>query len=255
VRDGRGTDACLVGEGSPLQTLDQNADDAATNGLGCKGAFKDDAERRRNLTEVGEQDDQGRTHIDPGHQGHNLLGYLGDGLDTTNDNGTDNGGQDQPKQPTGLGEYPKGIGDHLMGLVALKHIPTAQRAQDAHDGKQHCKHFAEPRLALVCQTLAQVVHGPAGNVAIGKFDTIFDAEGTFGELGGHAKQPGDDHPEGGTGPSQADRNRDTGDIAQPHGTGQGRGQRLEVRHFTGVFGVRIDTAKQFDRVFNSRELD
>ena len=74
------------------------------------------------------------------------------------------------------------------------------------------------------------------------------AKRDLGELGRHPQEPGHDHPQGGPRPSHADGDRHAGDVAQAHGGGEGRGQRLEVAHLANRLGIVVLATDQFDRM-------
>ena len=82
-----------------------------------------------------------------------------------------------------------------------------------------------------------------------------DTENALGELGGHAQKPRKDHPERGARTAEIDRNADTGNVAEADGAGERGGKRLERRHLTGVVGIEIIAAHQFNGVTEAAELD
>ena len=101
----------------------------------------------------------------------------------------------------------------------------------------------------------QVVEGTAGDGAVGVHLAVLHAEGALGELGGHAEQAGQDHPEGGAGAAEGHRDADAGDVAEADGAGEGRGQRLEVRHLARVRFGRVPSPDNLQRGLESAELD
>ena len=164
-------------------------------------------------------------------------------------------GHDQAEQPALALEERDDRGDLGEGLVRLEHVAAAERPADAADREEDGEELAERGLAVLGQTLGEIVHRAAGDGAVGIFVAVADAEDAFGELRRHAQEAGEDHPEGGAGAAQIDGDAHTRDVAEADRAGKGGRKRLEGGHLTGVLGVEIVAAHQLDRVLEAAELD
>ena len=144
--------------------------------------------------------------------GTTFLGHLGDGFDPADDHRKDHTGEDHPGDPAGI------VADHarnlLMRLVGLEHVAAAQRAEDAEDREHHREELA-PRQPAFGKALGEVIHRPARDAAIGIFVTVFHAQRAFGEFRRHAHQRGEDHPERGPRPADADGDRHPAILPRP----------------------------------------
>ena len=130
-----------------------------------------------------------------------------------------------------------------MCLVGLKHVATAEGAEDAEYRKQYRQEPAARQSAL-SEALGQVIHRATGDGAVFVFVAIFHAEGTFGKFRSHAHESRKNHPEGCTGPADANRDRDAGDVTQADGSGKRGCQSLEVADLTRVVRIGVVTFDQ-----------
>ena len=166
--------------------------------------------------------------------GHDLLGHPGDALDAADDDHADAAtAKTRPKSQPGVGEeavVATGDGHDLRGgLVGLEHVAAAERAADAEDRRRAAaRTLPRPPMPRSASAVAQVVHRPAGDGAVGVLAAVLHAERALGELRRHAEEAGDDHPEGRAGTAERDGDGDAGDVAEPDRARHRRGQRLEV---------------------------
>ena len=110
-----------------------------------------------------------------------------------------------------------GVGDG-MGLRHVAADGEGEGRQKGIEGGQH---------GLI-ESTAQVVHRPARHLSARPQDAEFDSQQGFGELGGHAHQSRDPHPEQGSRPARDDGGGHPGDVSGAHRGRQGGHQRLEV---------------------------
>ncbi len=166
-----------------------------------------------------------------------VAGDLGDGADAAEqDDADERGDQDAEEERTAGGAHGSviaaGDGDELgVGLVDLEEVAAEEPEEQDHDRGEDGEHLAEVLAVLaeaLGESLGQVVHRPAGDGAVRVDLTVLHAEGDLDELGGHAEQAAENHPERGSGPADGDGDRHTGDIAQTDRAGHRGGQRLEV---------------------------
>ncbi|GIW56007.1 MAG: hypothetical protein KatS3mg082_2411 [Nitrospiraceae bacterium] len=71
---------------------------------------------------------------------------------------------------------------------------------------------------------------------------VFDAQRALGEFERHGEEADHRHPERGARPAHGNRDRDTGDVAESHGPGQGGRQRLELGDLARCRAVVIAAA-------------
>ena len=85
-------------------------------------------------------------------------------------------------------------------------IEAQSKGEQQQDGKQHAHPAqADPPLDVISRSAAIAA------IALGCFEHLGNR--AFKEAGGHADQACDPHPEHCTWPAQADRHRDTSDVA------------------------------------------
>ena len=75
------------------------------------------------------------------------------------------------------------------------------------------------------------------------------------ELGRHAQQGGDPHPEEGAGPAPVDGDRHARDVADADGRRERRRERLEVRHVARLIGIVVLARGDGEPVAEAAELD
>ena len=232
--DGAGTETCFVREdatGNALLHADEEAaHDAASNGGGIEGTLENGGKHSGNLADIHNDKAQTQYDVQQGHEGHQTLGDLADALDTANedhgDNHADHHADDQIAGAYGgCGQQAvvqQGGVDGGGDGVDLGGVAGAEDGADAEEGVQ----VSQPH-PLFAQTVLDVVHGAAYIVALGVPLPEVDSQGHFGELGAHAEQSGDPHPEHGTGTADGDGAGHTGDVAGTHGGRQSGADCLE----------------------------
>ena len=141
-----------------------------------------------------------------------------------------------------------------MRLVGLKHVAATECTEDTENRKQDSEEATAGQSALG-ETLGQVIHRTTRDGTVCVLVTIFDAERTLGELGGHAHQARHNHPEGSTRTTNADGHRYTGNVTETNGTGKRCRQCLEVTDFTRVIRIRVITFNNGYGELESTELD
>ena len=250
--NGGGTNTCLVREGGALETLDQCAHHAAGNAETGEGPFENLTEGPSDLVIIDEKDNDCRADIKNAHEGNDLLCHFRDGFEAADNHGKDNCGKGEAGNPARI--IPDNPGNLRMGLIGLKHISAAKRAKDTENGEQNGKKFAS-RNAKLFKALGDVIHRAAGNGAVSIFVAVFDAKRTFREFRRHAEQSGEDHPECGAGPANADGHRHPRNIAKADSSRQGCCQRLKVADFTGIIGIRIIAFHEANCMGKEAELD
>jgi hypothetical protein len=154
------------------------------------------------------------------HQGHQRRRDLSDALDPADDHQADQHREEQAEEdrPLGVGENRQDRvgGDLRVGLIGLEHIAAAEAPADAHQGEDHGQDLSEPAQADLGQPVAQVVHGAAGDVSVRALDAVLLAQRALGELGAHAQEARDHHPEHGAGAAEAHCDRHSGDVPESH---------------------------------------
>ncbi len=203
-----------------------------------------------------QDDDQAGRDVDAGHGGHELAGDVGDGADAAEEHDADErGDEDAEEQGTGGGTHQTvlaaGDADQLgVGLVDLEEVAAEQAEEQDHEGGEDREDLAELGAAAaeaVLEALGQVVHRAAGDGAVGVHLAVLHAEGDLDELGGHAEQAAQDHPERGAGAAPGDGDGHTGDVAEADRAGDGGGQGLEVVDLTGRPLLVVLPAHHVDR--------
>ena len=84
---------------------------------------------------------------------------------------------------------------------------------------------------------------------------VHQPQGAFHELGGHAEQAGNDHPEGRPGSTEGDGVGHAGNVSYPYGSGQGGGKGLEMAYFTVVVRIVEFTAYDVQSVLETPNVD
>ena len=145
--DGSRTDACLVRESGPLEALDQRADHAARDTQTRERTFNDLPERPADHVGIDDQDDQSSPDVEDTHEWHDLLGYLGDGLDAADDHRKDHSCEDDTRDPARIVSY--NARKLRVCLVGLEHVPTAQGPQNAENREQNRQDLAAGQAKLL----------------------------------------------------------------------------------------------------------
>lgn len=164
-------------------------------------------------------------------------GDRGDGTDAAEEHDADEcGDQDAEEEGARGGAHgpvlAAGDGDELgVGLVDLEEVAAEQPEEQDHNRGEDGEHLAEGPAVLpeaLGEPLGQVVHRPAGDGAVGVDLAVLHTEGDLDELGGHAEEAAEDHPERGSGTADGDGDGHTGDVAEADRAGDGGGERLKV---------------------------
>ncbi len=112
--------------------------------------------------------------------------------------------------------------DGRGGLVGLKHVAATEGATDAKQGKHEPEQFGnqEGKPSLL-EADFQVVHRSAIDRAVGMHLAIDLGERALVELGRHAKQADQHHPDNSAWAAQLNRHRHARDVAQADGRAEG----------------------------------
>ncbi len=196
--------------------LDGQADNGAEAGLEAEGALDDQHHDFRQLRDVQQDDHHRDQDVAQRHEWHDHLSEVGDALDTTEDDQTDQHGQyggGDVRVDTEGGVHAGGDG---VGLYARQ-----QQAAGEHgnDGEQ-------PGVPLQAQATLDV-EGRATTVFTVELFLVHLAEGGLDERRAGAEEGHHPHPEHGTRTTEGDRGGHTGDVAGTDATGEGHGQGLE----------------------------
>ncbi|MDQ1179008.1 hypothetical protein QE397_000463 [Rhodococcus sp. SORGH_AS 301] len=249
-----------VRERGALDADDHDAQYATRHARGGEGARHDRTHGAGDLLDVDGDHHGASQHVDDGHGGNQLGRHGGDGLHPADDDQPDHHGDDEPEtelRAVRAEETLVATGDtaHLsVGLVRLEHVSAGDAEEDDDhgvDGGHDLPDSAHPALR---EPLGEVLHGTTGDGAVLVDVAVLHTQRALDELGGHTEEAGEDHPQRGTGSAQGDRDRDTGDVAEPDGAGHGGGQGSQVAHLAGCCGVVVFPADQFHRVFGAAYL-
>ena len=253
----RGTQTGFVGEHAALEALhhhglDGNAGSAAHRSHGSESGLEDRAESGNDVGVVDADDHNAAQNEQHHHEGHHLLREGSHALEAAQRDGSSQRHQhkadDQAVEGDAFvqghigqsGNAERGFNVH-HDLVDLTHGADAEGGQQGEDGEQHRQHLTNSLAALLgAQTIAQVVHGTAGPLAVFVAAAVVDAQHVFGVVGHHAKESGDPHPEHSAGAADDDGSRHTRDITNADGGSQRGAQRLEGRHSALVAFVGDD---------------
>ena len=224
--NGAGTKACLVGENTPGNALlhadKEAANDTAGNSSGVKCTLEDGCKDSGNLIHLQRNQAHTQHNVQQRHHRHQLLGDPADTLDTADEDqrhdDTDEDADDQiaarsavRRQQTVVDQRRidgSGDGIDLGGIAGTEDGTNAEESI----------HVCQPH-PLFTQTVLDVIHGAAHPVALGIALPVVDCQGHFRELGAHAQQSGNPHPEHGTRAADGNGARHAGDVA---GTDSGR---------------------------------
>ena len=251
MRDGRGAETGLIGEDAAADALGDgelhgHAHRAADDGRGVERALEDAGKHAGDRTRVGDNDHERADDVDGRHAGDELFGDLTDALDAAeeherHENGDHNAGDEADDRVKLLGVLMERDRDGVDGGsdgVDLGDVADAERGERAEHGEDD----AQP-LPLGAETVLDVVHRAAAPVALFVALTVLDREGDLGELGDHAEESGDPHPEHRARAAEDDRAGDAGDVARADRGRQCRGDRLHRRDLAlARFGLLEDLA-------------
>ena len=229
--------ARLVGKGGPPDAgHDDGAEDAARSRLPGEGIGKDQAKRIGNARKVVAQDNQGAEAVENDHAGHKPSRDHTDALDAAEDDGADQAGKEQPEEAVaevdhflGVREPVVRLEEHVANdlgqLVRLQQGKTTEHSAKAkHDGQG---------LPLAAQALDDEIHGATLHLPRVVPAPIHHGEAAGEELGGHAEESADPHPEYGAGSTLGHRDCNPCDVAHPDGSGKGAAQGPEVADLAG----------------------
>ncbi len=190
-----------------------------------KAALDDQPEHGRDITNVRDEDHEGRDHINGAHQGDNAPGDSTDTLDATEDNQTHKHRQDNARND--LRHLEVGEGD-ISDIPCLEHVAAGDCRDDHRDHKDPANNRPDGGQTPFSKALLHHEHGPAVRVFRVVRIPIEHGLGDFGHLERHAQNANDPHPHDRARATQRHSNRDTRDVAKPHRRRQSRRQRLEV---------------------------
>ena len=232
--DGRGTQTGLIGEDAAGHALlhggEHGADHAAGDGRRAECAPEDHAEHAGHVFDVDGDHAQAQHHIEQRHEGNQALGHAADALDAAQQHQAhQEGDQDADAQVDGL--------DSALGSQAEAGERGVDGGDDGVDlggvaGAEHCQcaqcgeHAAQPH-PLLAQTVLDEVHRAAHPVALGVALAVVHGQRDLHQLGAHAQQRGDPHPEHCAGAADGDCARHARDVAGAHGGGKCGAHRLE----------------------------
>ena len=83
-------------------------------------------------------------------------------------------------------------------------------------------------MLLAAEAVAKVVHRAAAPLAFRILASVEDAEDVLGEVGHHAEEGDEPHPENGSGTADRDGSGHADDVAGADRRGEGRAERLEL---------------------------
>ena len=252
--------ACLVGEHAALKSLrhgllDQYTDTAADKRRGGECKLEDRAKHCADLRDIAAENDERADDVSNRHKGYDDLCHASDALQTADDDQRTDDKQyktddqmDNINARAGDGaqrNVREECGVHIEhDLVDLRHVTDTEGCKDGKAGEQHCQHACgdlQPLFAVtLAKTVGQIVHRAARPLAVLIAAAVVDAQQVFREVGHHAKECGNPHPEHGTRATGYDGSGNACDIARAHRGGKRGAQRLELRNGFGVglFGGR-----------------
>ena len=265
VRDGRGAEARLIGEGASAQApddglLERNAAGRAAEGLGREGCAEDLGEGRADVAGVAEDDDEGEDDIENAHDRDELFGHRADALDAAEedhaDQARDHKAENEVQQlplPFCRGdEGVDGVVERADDGVDLRHVADAEGG----DGREHAEQHADP-LPVLAEAVFNVIHRAADPVALGVTFPVLDGERDLGILDDHAEQRREPQPEHCAVAAEGDGLRGADDVASADRRGQRRGNGLQWGDGAraGLLLLEHLADRVLHRVAKARELD
>ena len=258
MHDGGGADAGVVDQGGAACADDGDAGEGAEAGLKVEGFGEDAAEDAGDVAEVCGDDVCDHEEIDADHEGHEDGGHAGDARDAAEHDESDDHG-DGEAEDEAEGAFAAKAGGAAKareegaafesfgggergddGFGQLVGVDDAQRAEHTGHGEEDGEGFPA-RTEGALDDVHDAAAGPA--VAVDAFE--HDGERSFVELGAHSHQSAYPHPEDGARSSDDEGDGHAGDVAQTHGAGHGRQQRLNRRNlavtaFAAAFAQHAD---------------
>ena len=220
VGDGGAAQPRLVGEHPPGDPGAQGGLQGVARHAPCRrpnaeGRAENQPKGRAHLAAVHRDHPEGGGDVEDAHQGDKLFGEGPDPLESPQHHQGAEDHHPHPGGPVGDGE---GLAQRLGDGVGLGHIPHPEGGADT----QQAKDPREPAPAPA-QPLFDVVHRPAPVGAVGAGLPVVHRQHHLGVLGHHPEEGRQPHPEDGPRPPQGEGGGDAGDVAHPHGPGQGGG--------------------------------
>ena len=196
-----------------------------------------------------DDDDQRGDHVEHTHERHDARGDPADAPNPADYDHRYHRGQTDSHHPVVGFESRRHRAENLQGLVGLEHVADTQTAHDGQKRKQHREGAPGGVQPLFPQAVLQIIHGSAGDVAVRVHLAVHHRQGARCELGGHAENGRDEHPEDGTRSTDTDSDGHPGYVAQTHGCRERTGQRLEMGDLSGIVRFVVVSAKNVDRMF------
>ena len=237
VRDRRGAETGLVGEGAPAQAPDDRLTDrdarrAAEHRPGRKRRRENLPERLPDAAEIAENDDERHKYVRHAHKRYELFRYLADALDAAEEDER----REQRKadaEPPAQRRLTAEAGVHGAHRVrhraddgvGLRHIADAER----RERRQHAERPGKP-LPLAAHAVFNIVHRAADPVAARVPLAELDGKQNLGILDDHAEQRRDPQPEHRAVAAHGDRLRRADDVARADGRGKRRRHGLQRRY-------------------------
>ena len=224
----RGAGARLVGEDAALHAApDRNghrgSGHTADHRVAGESGFDDEPQRLRNESDVHDEDDQAETQIDDRHDGRQVGGHVGDLLHAAED---DQSVDQKDQRRYDPGDHRRVAGkaaDRAVDCVDLQRTAGDQGDKDRKDRKRAAEDFGD---RLLLHAAREDVHDASAEVAILVLDTEMHCQRDLRELGCHAAQRRDPHPEDRAGAAHRDGVGHAHDVAVAHAGGQRRCQGL-----------------------------
>ena len=192
----------------------------------------------RQSVDVHDDEDEGERDVGERHEGDDGGGDARDALEAAERDGGDERRDGEIRRPARHAE-----GD----LYAVDDGVDLREGTDAEEGDEHAGAGKEDRHGTprATETLLDVEHRAAGNVAMTVRRAVLDGEQPLGIFRRHAEERGHPHPEDCARAARLDRGRDADDVACTDGRGERDAQRLEARHV--AFAVVLRTEDQGER--------
>ncbi len=219
---GGGAHTGLVREEPSSDAVHEGGAETTTDDLlETEGVLDDEPEDGRDLTDVEDHDDDADDQVDERQDRHDDLGDAGDAADPTEDHHADEEGDDQAHDHLeGRGLLPDGTRHRIDDRVGL-HRVEHETVGDGDDDREDHAHPAFP------QPVLHVVGGAAAEGAVLVAHLVQLGESGLEEGGRRTDQGHGPHPEHRSGTTEADRDRDTGDVARSHAGGGRDGEGPE----------------------------
>ena len=236
VRDRRGAETGLVGEGAPAQSPDDRLTDrdarrAAENGAGRERRGEDRLERPADAAEVAENDDERHKDVRHAHKRNEFFRNSADALDAAEEHERreQRKADAEPPAQRRLAAETGVHGTHRVRHraddgVGLRHVADAER----RERRQHAERPGEP-LPLIAHAVFDIVHRAADPVAACVALAVFDGQKDFRILDDHAEQRRHPQPEHRAVAAHGDRLRRADDVARADGRGERRRYGLQRR--------------------------